>query len=164
MPGPSKDAPLHWRECGLDNIVLLNGFTREIVDGEEFVTVENVEALWKAIGLHLVVNRRTLSPRELRFLRRQMDMTQAELGQLLRVSEQAVARWEKGQCELPGPADFALRTAFLLSDVAQPEGATMVRKLLTILRTLTATPEDRSSPMAFRHSDDRWNEERMLAA
>ena len=30
-----ESEPLHYRECGLDNIFLLNGFHHEVVDGEE---------------------------------------------------------------------------------------------------------------------------------
>lgn len=49
-------------------------------------------------------------------------MPQSELAKYLRVDDQAVARWEKKKCKLPGPADFALRVLFLTADVAQPEG------------------------------------------
>lgn len=65
--------PYHYKECGLDNIYLVNGFSIEEMDGEPYVSIENVDALWKAIGLFLVERQKTFSPAELRFLRGQMD-------------------------------------------------------------------------------------------
>jgi hypothetical protein len=56
------DHPLHYTACGLDNVYLLNGFKRETIDGEEYVTVEDLDGLWKAIGLHLVTTRKALAP------------------------------------------------------------------------------------------------------
>ncbi len=158
-----KREPLRYRECGLDSVFLLNGFRKEVVDGEEFVTIEDLDGLWKAIGLHLVLRRKTFSPQEVRFLRRQMDMTQAELAALLRVSDQTVARWEKGEVNVPGPADFALRTTFLLSPTAQPEGKQLVDKLLALVRKL-AEEDEVESAVGFRHSQDAWQEEELQAA
>jgi putative transcriptional regulator len=91
--GPA-DAPYHYTEGGLDNIYLLNGFNLEQYDGEDYVSIDHVESLWKAIGLHLVQCRKVLSPKELRFLRAQMGYTQSELAGLLRVDDQTIARWE----------------------------------------------------------------------
>src|SRR5690349_8978096 len=87
--------PYHYTECGLSNIYLLNGFTLDEYDGEQYVSVENLDGLWKAIGLDIVTGRKLISGKEVRFLRGQMDLTQSELGALLRVDDQTVARWEK---------------------------------------------------------------------
>jgi DNA-binding transcriptional regulator YiaG len=159
-----ESEPLHYRECGLDNIFLLNGFHHEVVDGEEYVTVEDMDGLWKAIGLHLVARRKTFSPQEIRFLRNQMDMTQAELGSILRVTDQTVARWEKGEVGIPGPADFALRTAFLLSPVAQPEGKKIVEELLPLIRRLAETDEVTPASVVFSHKAKKWKEREPVAA
>lgn len=115
----TAEQPLRYTACGLDDVYLLNGFTRETIDGEEYVTIEDLEDLWKAIGLHLVKTRKSLAPKEIKFLRQHMDMTQAELAAHLRVTDQTVARWEKGAVELPGPADLLLRVLFLGSDIAR---------------------------------------------
>ena len=98
--------PLHYRQCGLDNIFLIDGFERELVDGEEYVTIHNLDGLWKAIGLHIVKHQKTLTAQEVRFLRQQMDLTQAELAKMLRVTDQTVARWEKGKSCVDGTGDF----------------------------------------------------------
>jgi DNA-binding transcriptional regulator YiaG len=101
--------PYHYKECGLDNIYLMNGYLIEDVDGEEYVSVDSVDELWKAIGLNLVTSQKILSPKEVRFLRSQMEKTQSEVASLLRVDDQTVARWEKGKVRLSGTADIALR-------------------------------------------------------
>ena len=80
-------------------------------DGEEHITIHNLDGLWKTIGLHIVLRQKTLAPQEVGFLRQQMDLTQAELAKMLRVTDQTVARWEKGDTAVNGTADFALRAA-----------------------------------------------------
>jgi DNA-binding transcriptional regulator YiaG len=107
-------SPLHYTRCGLDNIYLLNGYEKETdPDGDVFVSIKDVEGLHHAIGLHLVTSQKVLLPGEIRFLRRTMDMTQAELGRKFGQNAQAVARWEKGKGEISGPADRLLRYMFL---------------------------------------------------
>jgi DNA-binding transcriptional regulator YiaG len=147
--------PLHYRACGLDDVYLVNGFTREIIDGEEYLTIEDLDGLWKAIGLQLVTEHKVLAPKQLRFLRDQMDLTQAELGARLRVSDQTVARWEKGQGN-PGPADIAIRVLYLASKRAQPEGCRTLRKLTALVDDLVDADDD-LTPVVFKHGQHRWS-------
>jgi DNA-binding transcriptional regulator YiaG len=121
--------PYRYRACGLDGIYLLNGYTIEEHDGEQHVTVRNVDGLHQAIGRHLVANRKALSPKEIRFLRNTLDLTQAELAERLGNTSQSVARWEKGECEMPGAAEKLLRALFLVSVMTEEEFQTL-RKLL----------------------------------
>lgn len=114
------EAPLLYRGAGLDGIYLCNGFEREEIDGEWFTYIEDVEGLHRAIGLHLVEAHKELAPREIRFLRNAMDVTQADLARLLGVDTQTVARWEKGQTTMPGPADRYFRVRFLAA-ILPPE-------------------------------------------
>jgi DNA-binding transcriptional regulator YiaG len=154
---PAVDGdPLHYTACGLDNVYLLNGFKRETINGEEYITIEDLEGLWKAIGLHLVTTRKALAPKEIRFLRQQMDLTQAELGARLRVSDQTVARWEKNECEMPGPADLMLRVLFLGSPVAQPHGNQMLREIIKLLDDLEERDESKKADV-FEH-DKQWQD------
>jgi len=156
--------PLHYTACGLDDVYLVNGFTRETVDGEEFITIENIDGLWKAIGLHLVDTRRkVLAPKEIRFLREHMDLTQAELGAKLRVTDQTVARWEKGETDMPGSADLVLRILFLACPCAQPEGNKILEKVSKVLDETVTQDESTSRPVVFSHGKRKWREERQLA-
>lgn len=123
-------APYRYRACGLDGIYLMNGYTVETHDGEEHVTVADIDGLHKAIGRHLVTHRKVLSPQEIRFLRNTLDLTQTELAELLGNTSQSVARWEKGQCEMPGAAEKLLRAVFLVSIMTQEEFESL-RQLLS---------------------------------
>lgn len=152
--------PLHYTMSGLDDVYLVNGFSREIVDGEEYVTIEDMDNLWKAIGLHLVTTKKVLAPKEIRFLREHMDFTQAELGEKMRVTDQTVARWEKGRSEFDGPADLALRVLFLASAPAQPEGGKILDKLMKAIDDVVSRDEqEQAAPVVFRHEKKKWNQE-----
>jgi DNA-binding transcriptional regulator YiaG len=153
---PNGD-PLHYKACGLDDVYLVNGFNREIIDGEEYIHIENLKGLWKAIGMHLVTKRKVLAPKEIRFLRDQMDLTQAELGSRLRVTDQTVARWEKGKCDA-GPADIAIRVFYLASEAAQPEGGEMLDKLCEMVDELVESDEPDTHPVVFEHLKHHWSE------
>lgn len=48
---------------------------------------------------------------EVRFVRHYLDLTQAQLGELLGVEDQSVRRWEKLR-RLPRSADHAVRLVF----------------------------------------------------
>lgn len=152
------DVPYHYRECGLDNIFLLNGFDFEYHDGDRYISVHNADELWKAIGLHLVEKQKTLSPKEVRFLRNHMRLTQAELAQMLRVDDQTVARWEKGKSKLPGPADLALRAAFLGSNVAQPEGSAILNRWLDLVANLIGRDQVNDLRLTFQRDEAAWTE------
>jgi DNA-binding transcriptional regulator YiaG len=155
--------PYHYKECGLDNIYLMNGYSIEEVDGEEYVSVDSVDELWKAIGLNLVTSKKILSPKEIRFLRGQMDKTQAEVASLLRVDDQTVARWEKGKVGLSGTADIALRALFLASRVAQPEGATILSQWLETLRKLVERDSPMTDDVHFVQHNHNWEMQRAYA-
>lgn len=148
--------PYLYRECGLDNIYLMNGFSIKDVDGEETVSVHNVDGLWKAIGLDLVTTKKTLSPKEIRFLRTQMNKTQSELAKLLRVDDQTVARWEKKKSKIPGPADLGLRMLFLNSDVAQPEGNEILIKIQEMISELVEKDAPVIEGIAFKRHKGDW--------
>lgn len=154
---PSDGTPLHYTICGLDDVYLLNGFKR-VEDGDEsYVVIEDMAALWKAIGLFLVERRKVLKSREIRFLRHRMDMTQAELAAYLRVDDQTVARWEKGRAKLPGPADVAIRTLFLMSPSVQPEGQAALTRFKELIDELVVS-EEPESEINFMHREHEWQE------
>jgi DNA-binding transcriptional regulator YiaG len=152
---PATEKPLHYTVSGLDDVYLLNGFEVETIDGEEYVTVHDLDGLWKAIGLHLVTRRKTLAPKEIKFLRHHMNLTQAELASRMRITDQTVARWEKGTTELSGPADGMLRALFLESDIAQPEGAE--QPIGELVKELVDTDEPEARPTVFEHGR-KWKQ------
>jgi DNA-binding transcriptional regulator YiaG len=162
-PEPASK-PYHYKECGLDNIYLMNGFEIEEVDGEEYVSIKAVDKLWKAIGLNLVTSKKILSPKEIRFLRGQMEKTQAEVASLLRVDDQTVARWEKGKVRLSGTADIAFRLLFLGSKVAHPEGGKLLSRWVETLRQMVEQDSPLSDDIHFVRHNHSWETQRHFAA
>jgi len=100
----------HYRESGLKNIWLRNGY--RIVDTPygEAVEIEKVEQLHRAIA-RAVMARPRLSGREFRFLRTEMNLSQEALARMLGNSAQSVAVWEKGR-GAPKWADRLIRALY----------------------------------------------------
>ena len=112
--------PYEYKECGLEGVVLHNGYDIIEHEGERFVSVVDTEGLHRSIGEMLVINSKELAPSEIRFLRKTMDLTQSELGRWMGKDSQTVARWEKGHTDIPTVADRLLRAIFLLRTM-EPE-------------------------------------------
>lgn len=100
--------PLHYTLCGLDNVYLCSGFKREFVDGEVYTSVSAVDDLHEMIAFELCVQRRPLLNKEVAFLRKNVGLTQAELGDQLGVSRKAVNEYENGR-QIPRPAQIMLQ-------------------------------------------------------
>lgn len=156
-----RSEPYRYRACGLEGIYLMNGFTVEEHDGEQHVAVRDVDGLHSAIGRHLVQHRKVLSPREIRFLRNTMGLTQADLAGRIGTTSQSVARWEKGSHEMPGGADKSLRGIFL----AYTLGADELETLREFLKSdeLDQNDEVNTRPAKFC-LDHVWTEKECVAA
>lgn len=99
----------HYKESGLRNIWLVNGY--EIThdpDYGECVSIDDTFGLHRAIGIDLIHHKPKLTGAEFRFLRYELDLSQAALADLLGNDEQAVARWEKNG-KVPKWADRMIR-------------------------------------------------------
>lgn len=105
----------HYTESGLSNIYLKNGFVVEEVDGEEYISIDDMNGLHKTIAQVIVDNDRPLNSEEFKFLRIQLNASQKLLGNRFGVSEQTIARYEKGQSDIPRTTDAALRSLFMES-------------------------------------------------
>lgn len=146
--------PLLYRGCGLEGIYLCNGYAVEEIDGEKFTSIQDIEGLHKVIALNLVEHRKTLTPSEIKFIRVAIDHTQSSLAKALGVSSQTVARWEKGQVEMPGPADRWLRVMVFMAMMPEDELTKLIKDLS---ETLDGMDESNVVPLQFRH-DDEWKE------
>lgn len=111
--GDRDKTPLHYTDCGLDNVYLISGYEIEDTPYGEGLAIKNLDELHKAIGCNLSSQKKILAGKELRFLRKQMNLTQSDLGKVLGLSSQQVARWEKGESEISGPADLLVRALFI---------------------------------------------------
>ena len=93
-------SPYRYTECGLDH-VMING-VQFIQDdaGESVTTIPNIDGLHRAIATGIISKSGNLTVKELRFLRTEMGMTQAELAAIVHREPLAISRWERGETEL----------------------------------------------------------------
>ncbi len=110
---PEAGEPLHYRQCGLDNVYLLNGYTLHETAHGAGVSVEDVDGLHRAIARNIARHNGLLGAKEIKFLRKMLGVTQADLARKLRCDTQTVARWEKGQTEINGASDLCIRAFYL---------------------------------------------------
>ncbi|HEX3885228.1 MAG TPA: helix-turn-helix domain-containing protein [Stellaceae bacterium] len=98
-----------YAECGLDNVII-QGMSVVVDDaGEEVYSIPNVIGLHRTIAACIVKHARGISPKELRFLRTEMGMTQAELAEIVKKDHQTVGRWERGETVLDQNAETVIR-------------------------------------------------------
>lgn len=149
LKGEADKEPLHYPDCGLDDVYLLSGYEVIKTPYGEGLSIKNLDGLHNAIGCSLARDKKTLSGKELRFLRKHMDLTQSELGKLLGLSSQQVARWEKGESQIKGPAELLLRVLFLEHTC----GKINIQKILSAL-------EERDAPLTeslvFENTGEEW--------
>ncbi|MGM0541874.1 MAG: helix-turn-helix domain-containing protein [Pseudomonadota bacterium] len=119
----------HYTECGLDNIYLQNGYNESDLDGESYISIDSIDELHAAIGELLVEQSIALSPKEFRFLRTELNLSQKVLGGILDVDGQTVARWEKGETNIPRTSDVVLRAIYLESIDKDSSVALMLQAL-----------------------------------
>ena len=103
----------HYRECGLDDVYLANGFKRFKSARGTSIAIENIDQLHAAIGTHLCDQPRELSGNEVRFLRRELMLSQAALAHLVGVKEQTVHRWEADKNSMPRSTEALLRRLYM---------------------------------------------------
>lgn len=148
----------HYTECGLDNVYLVSGFDFVSDGREKEVVIQDLEGLHKAIGRYLL-GKADLSGKEIRFLRHEMSMSQVTLADLLRVSEQAVARWEKGKTEVPKPAESIIRALYQQFVTAKPIDD--VRRSLKRIADLEHAADRHDRKVLRMRKDPRWRPERI---
>lgn len=88
-----------YTECGLDNIIVRGMNFLKDDAGEQVVTIRNVAGLHRAIATAIVTKPASMTGKELRFLRTEMGLTQAELAAIVHREPLAMSRWERGEVE-----------------------------------------------------------------
>lgn len=117
----------HYTESGLTNVWLTNGYTVRNTRYGEGVSIHDVDGLHRAIA-RILANKPHLTGAEVRFLRKEMGMSQRGLGGLLGVSDQAVALWER-KGRLPKTADRLLRLIYVEHDKGNAPIVSFIERL-----------------------------------
>ncbi len=150
--------PYHYKMCGLDYVYLFDGVVRESTDYGDGVAIKNATDLHRHIGLHLVLCQNELNGAEVRFLRRGMDLTQEELAKEIGVTGQTVARYEKGETDIPGPVDRLLRALYVFKVWPQNERADLLERTLEAQQRLPTGSEASRQSVYFRWTDAGWSQ------
>lgn len=98
-----------YKASGLDNVLLVGLLAARDDDGDDCVTIPNVNGLHKAIAEAIVNRPRGISGKELRFLRTLMGKTQAELAQEVHKDGQSLGRWEREEIAIDPNAEALIR-------------------------------------------------------
>lgn len=102
----------HYKECGLDNVWLVDGYHVRRTPYGEAIAIDDVPGLYGSIARSVVEKAGALSGKEVRFLRKHLDSSQRVLGAALGSDEQTISRWERGETKIPGAADRLLRAYY----------------------------------------------------
>ena len=104
----------HYKECGLNNVFLKNGY--EIEDDQEYgdlFSVMDIEGLHRAIGCEIAKAPRALTGSEIKFLRKELDLSQKRVASMLGVKELTVGRWERDETAMSRGNELLLRAYYL---------------------------------------------------
>ena len=105
--------PYHYTLCGLANVYLENGYTIKNTPYGDGIAVHDIEGLHKAIAYNLITKQRKLKGDEIRYLRKELDLSQKRLSVLLDVSEPTIRGWEKSRSDISGSANTLIRMIYL---------------------------------------------------
>lgn len=147
--GCDAQAPFRYLACGLDNVFLTSGYVRKERGGQMVTAVEDADGLHSAIAKHMVLRRKRLRGKEVRFLRRHLDLTQAELGELIGVTDQTIARYEKEETAFDGAADMLLRILV----AGHAKGSINPRELVERIRQ---SDDSNVDEIVLEHDDHEW--------
>lgn len=102
-----------YKESGLDNVFLKNGYEIKESPYGELVSIHNMDGLHKTIAESIVQYSPTpMNDKEFRFLRIELDLSQRTLAEILGRKEQTVSLWERGERKVPRDCDLLLRAMY----------------------------------------------------
>ncbi|GAB0151758.1 helix-turn-helix domain-containing protein [Marinobacterium sp. BA1] len=137
-----------YTSCGLPNIYLKNGYKEYDTPYGKGVAIEDVPGLHKAIALAIIESPSKLTGAEMKFLRKEMNLSQKRLGQLLAVEDQTVANWEKR-----GPSSMADRFIRIVA-----MGHYEDDEVKGLIEKLAEMDRKEHESFCFEESDHGWKE------
>lgn len=140
----------HYTESGLQNVWLSSGYTVVKTKHGKGVAIRDVEGLHRVIGKALA-RKPKLTGSELRFLRKEMEMSQSALAAMVGTSEQNVSLWER-RGGIPRTADRLVRVIYLEHIGNNPK----VRELIDRLNLQDR--EQKLERLTFSTHSGKWRE------
>jgi len=105
----------HYRESGLDNVILISIPFYSCRCGKEFPVIPRILDLHGLISALIIKNPKPLNGKELRFLRKEMGLKAKEFAELFDVSKVTVSRWENEAESISITSDKLIRSMFILA-------------------------------------------------
>ncbi|MBP0616333.1 helix-turn-helix domain-containing protein [Jiella sp. KSK16Y-1] len=99
----------HYTESGLDNVFIEGILIERDDEGDEVITIPAINELHRVIAIGIVSHEKGMSGPELRYLRSEMGLTQAELATVVHRDKQSIGRWERGEVEIDSTAETLIR-------------------------------------------------------
>jgi DNA-binding transcriptional regulator YiaG len=141
----------HYTESGLKNVWLKNGYVVKNTPYGEAVSIQDVEGLHKLIGT-LITQRPKMSGPELRFLRKELGMSQKALASLVGTSEQNVSLWER-RGRITQAVDRLVKLVYLESISDKP-----IVQIKALIDRLNALDADVASSKLKLEKAREWKE------
>ncbi|MCY4258876.1 MAG: transcriptional regulator [Rhodobacteraceae bacterium] len=99
----------HYTECGLNNVYIEGVHAALDHAGEDSIAIPAIGLLHKVIAEGIVNRPGKMTGQELKFLRSEMGLTQARLGEILKVRLLTVSRWERSETPIGSAAEMLIR-------------------------------------------------------
>lgn len=145
-----------FKGSGLPDVYLMGGVTVEGTGGDQTTAYSNLDGLYKAIARAIAIRSGSMSCYELRFLRKRLEITQADVGALGGKTEQAAAKWEKGTLPIP-KAEASLLRMLALSRFGNRED---ISRAAGQLMNGSSTPKH---PYVIRFDGAGWKHDDSMA-
>ena len=139
----------HYTESGLQNVWLKNGYVIHNTPYGKGVSIHDVAGLHKIMG-RVIARQPKLTGAQLRFLRKEMGMSQSALAALIGTSEQNVSLWER-RGHIPKTGDRLIKALY----VEHIGGNEKIRELIDRINALDITAKEK---FEFEQSKERWKE------
>jgi len=139
----------HYTESGLQNIWLENGYVIRQTKYGKGVSIHDVDGLHRSIGKSLAMKPH-LTGCELRFIRKEMGLSQSAMAALLGTSEQNVSLWER-RGRIPRTGDRLVRLIYL----EHIGNNSKVRELIDRLNKLD---QQKIEKLYFAETAGKWKE------
>lgn len=131
---------------GLSNIWLKNGYKVHNTAYGEGISIDNLEDLHQSIAMTLIRTPTKMTGDEFRFLRKELNLSQKKLADMMGVEDQTIANWEKKQ-----PTSLAERTMRLISIAHYTDSG-----FQELVKALAELDRQEHEDLYFEESDNGW--------
>ncbi len=146
----SAEDQYRYTASGLDNVYLVGLPRCADRAGDETITIPYINQLHRLLRQQVAEKDTGLDHKEIRFLRSELGLTQAQLAQHVHKDAQTIGRWERGETPIDGSSEAVLR-AMALEDLGERRVSMSELSLRSVQSTAShAYKIDASDPAHYR--------------